>query len=215
MLAFLLMGMAGCASWRSGFQPPGLRASATALHLPAPPGAEDVYLLGLIDEQGRLKDWLVAGSTTPEAETLAVTGLRQLQFEAGSLEGASWPGVLGIHFVFRGGRLELEPQNPDLFRVSATRAPTDAVMRVYQRELLDRTPALLRDVPPQAAGRGRVVVQFWVDQTGTVRLPTVIATEDLKLARAALAAVAQWRFSVPMRKGRPSLAVFRQEIEFR
>jgi len=71
-------------------------------------------------------------------------------------------------------------------------------------------------VPGSKRG-GKVSVEFYIDETGRVRMPSVDletneAYEDLSAT--AIAAVGQWQFEPPTVKGRPVLVVAHQDFTF-
>lgn len=75
---------------------------------------------------------------------------------------------------------------------------------------LDHTPRPLMQVVPlypleaKIAGRtGRVLVEFVVDEAGAVVEPRAVESTDGRFNAAALRAVAQWRFEIGLRAGRP------------
>lgn len=86
---------------------------------------------------------------------------------------------------------------------------------------LDSTPDVLNLVvpvyPPELLAQnisGGVAVSFFIDETGAVR---AVATGDAthpEFAAAALAAVRQWTFTPPQRKGHPTRVLAVQEFNF-
>jgi TonB family protein len=61
-----------------------------------------------------------------------------------------------------------------------------------------------------------VTVEFYIDEQGNVRMAAVPRESAGDIyAAAAVAAVEQWRFEPPLRKGRPVLVLAQQEFNFR
>ena len=61
-----------------------------------------------------------------------------------------------------------------------------------------------------------VTVEFYIDEQGTVRMAAVPRESAGDVyAAAAVAAVEQWRFEPPLRKGEPVLVLAQQEFKFR
>lgn len=97
----------------------------------------------------------------------------------------------------------------------------DHTWRVTKREELDVEPrALVQPMPvfpaqARSTGQtGRVVVNFFVDAAGKVKVPTVeMATADIFVPNA-LAAIRQWRFAPPRRDGRPTFYAERWAFDF-
>ena len=88
-------------------------------------------------------------------------------------------------------------------------------------EKLDRAPAPVAGAAPayprewaDRGIKGRVVMQYYIDETGRVRMPTVVSADSPQLGWAAVAAVQGWRFQPPTRKGVPVLAKADQTFRF-
>jgi TonB family protein len=61
-----------------------------------------------------------------------------------------------------------------------------------------------------------VTVEFYIDEQGNVRMAAVPRTSaGDAYAAAAVAAVEQWRFEPPLRRGQPVLVLAQQEFNFR
>lgn len=98
----------------------------------------------------------------------------------------------------------------------------DQPPRVWMAEDLDREPkpivAPMPPFPESARGRfdgGRVVVEFFVDEEGQVRAPTVNYSSSEEFAAAALATLRQWRFETPRRHGQPAVSSMRWAFDFK
>ncbi|WP_438480503.1 TonB family protein [Oleiharenicola lentus] len=217
--AFLLLVLAftGCASVsQRGLENPHIETSSFSYDAGTYRGEAEVYVVAVVNAQGQLGDWLIAGSSDPAAEPVAEQVLRMLYFHPARWQGGRQAGPLGILLYLAGGQGVAASTVADALSVSMTPRPTDRMVRIFQLEQLDATPVLLKHVPPaRVEGRGAVTLQFWVDESGAVRLPSVVAGFDDGLSRAALDAVSQWKFSAPLKAGRPVTALFRQQFEFR
>ncbi|MBI2511111.1 MAG: energy transducer TonB [Opitutae bacterium] len=104
----------------------------------------------------------------------------------------------------------------------ATEAKADFKRRVLTREDLDAAPKLLVQPMPQpadvAGGRiesGRVVVDFFVDEDGRVRAPSIVEATAPELVEPTLLKMREWRFETPRRNGRPVLFAESWAIEFK
>lgn len=100
------------------------------------------------------------------------------------------------------------PLEPDLPATLAIGRDED--LKVLALEQLDRTPKVLRRVPPKypselrkAGVEGVVVVQFTVDSSGVVRDATAISSPNSDLAKLAEIAISNWAFEPGMRAGHP------------
>lgn len=61
---------------------------------------------------------------------------------------------------------------------------------------------------------GSVTVEFFIDETGRVRMPMVYEAQNDILAGLSLLAVEQWRFSPPSSRNQPVLVRVRQKFDF-
>ena len=87
---------------------------------------------------------------------------------------------------------------------------------------LDRIPTPTKIVRPdypaqieQLSHGGHVTVEFYIDQTGRVRMPSASSETNEVLAALAIRAVEQWRFEPPVARGRPALVQIRQDFNFK
>lgn len=93
--------------------------------------------------------------------------------------------------------------------------------RTFSLQELDAIPVPQKTVvpsyPPQVAehSQGVVRVNFYIDETGSVRVPIAQPDAPMELGNAAVAAVRQWKFSPPLRNGRPVLALVSQTFTFK
>ena len=62
---------------------------------------------------------------------------------------------------------------------------------------------------------GSVVLEFYIDETGRVRMPMVREAQHEILAGLTLLAVEQWRFTPPSSRNQPVLVRVRQKFDFR
>ncbi len=72
----------------------------------------------------------------------------------------------------------------------------------------ERLPAEPDDAPPPRI-RGMAEINFIVDETGRVRVPTIVEASDWDAALVALDAVQDWRFAPPQHEGQPVLVEVR------
>jgi TonB family protein len=59
-----------------------------------------------------------------------------------------------------------------------------------------------------------VAIDFYIDETGTVRMPAVSIKDDSELTALAVMALRQWKFEPPTRNGRPVLVKATQVFNF-
>lgn len=183
----------------------------------------DAQLAISVDEQGRLQDYLVIGYSRKEFADAAVAALKRWQFEPMRLRGEPHPVTqeLWITFESRGLAVVSETASEHIQRRIERLAPGLLAYRVYTLRELDRLPVPREVVAPvysQALAdrgiTGRVSVEFFIDETGRVRLPSVRESAHNELAVEAVVAVRRWRFDPPLRNGRPVLVRAIQDFNF-
>ena len=179
-------------------------------------------LLINVDADGRLGDWLVVSFTRPAFADEAVRALKQWRYRPARVDGQAVGCRFLLTFSFTAkGKLVLTEATGllDNFITGIIGLPTTRLL--CRPQDLDRPVAPLQTVAPldpaaftQSPAGGHVLVDFYIDQDGRPRLPVIVSsTEDL-YAKAAVNALAQWRFQPPTRTGRPVAMRVQQEFVF-
>lgn len=179
-------------------------------------------LLVTVRNDGELAEWLVTGYSALPFKDEAIAALKELTFEPANLRGEPIAArtELFLNFESRGMMVSTTAmENFDALSRSMVDI-SDAYKRVRFAEL-DRVPAVLHTVKPiyptDVAERGiagSVTVDFYIDEQGIVRMPSVIAAEPMILSEAAVQAIRQWKFEPPTRHGKPVLAQATQVFNF-
>jgi TonB family protein len=177
-----------------------------------------------IDASGKLADALVIGCSHPEFAASALTALRQWQFVPARAQGEAIFTVTQLDFHFRdktqAASVVTQPNPDNAERVEAkTRPESNLLVRFDELDCLPIpihlvSPAYSAEDAQRHAGK-KVVVRFYIDETGKVRLPTLAYADDLVTARQALAAVAEWRFIPPKYQNQPVITRTSQTFEFK
>ena len=68
---------------------------------------------------------------------------------------------------------------------------------------------------PAAKSEERVTLDFLIDEAGRVRMPALDRGENVVLAEAAAAALMEWQFAPPTRRGQPVIVRAKQEFVFK
>lgn len=173
-----------------------------------------------VTAEGKLSDWLVTGYTQKAFADAAAAAIQRWKYEPTMVNGHARASRADILFEFR------------LEGVAVMTLPSASMKHAFRQMLeeryayapsrlsdLDRIPTPVHVVSPVARIDGPprdVSVGFYIDEEGRVRMPAVEreSADDL-LAAAAVAAVEQWRFEPPLRKGRPVLVYANQEFTFK
>ena len=177
-----------------------------------------------IDVTGKLADALVVGCSHPEFAASALAALRQWQFEPAHVSGEAIFTVTQLDFHFRdrtqGASVVTQPSPDNVGQLQAKIRPESNLLVRFDE--LDCLPIPIHLVSPaysaedaqRHAGK-KVVVRFYIDETGRVRLPTLAYADDLVTARQALAAVAEWRFIPPKYQNQPVITRTSQTFVFK
>lgn len=173
-----------------------------------------------VDQDGNLKDCLITGYTMPEFADAALAALKRWRYRPAKANGNPTSSRSDLLFEFRNQGVSVQTLPGAMIR----RAYFDLLDGHYQylpsqlRDL-DRIPTPVQVVSPVVNSDDRVhtvTVEFYIDEQGSVRMAAVPREDAGNVyAAAAVAAVEQWRFEPPLRKGKPVLVLAQQEFNFR
>lgn len=172
-----------------------------------------------VDAEGKLSDWLLTGYTQEAFARAAVAAIQRWKYEPARVGGVRRASRASILFEFRNQGVVVQTLPGALVRQAfSSSLERHYEFRSFHLRDLDRIPTPVHVVSPIARHDGTsrsVTVEFYIDEAGQVRMPAVDreAADDL-LAAAAVAAVEQWRFDPPLRKGRAVLVYAQQEFNF-
>lgn len=175
-----------------------------------------------VDSDGQLTDSLVLSASHAELVKSCTEALTRWRFKPARLDGQPTAAHLELsinvsqeHAVISSVAIDTARR----FIEQLTGRPDD--IRLCRPDEMDR-PLLpvVRAAPPyggeaeKGETQGRVRVQFYVDQQGRVRLPSVPAESDSHLSALAVDAISRWQFEPPTRGGNPAVVAVVQEFEF-
>ncbi|AOS45066.1 Gram-negative bacterial tonB protein [Lacunisphaera limnophila] len=173
-----------------------------------------------VDAEGNLSDWLVTGYTQPAFAEAASAAIQRWKYEPTLVDGRARASRADILFEFRlEGVIVMTLPGASTKHAFRQILEERYAYRPVRLSELDRIPTPVHVVPPVARIDGpprTVTVGFYIDEEGRVRMPAVEreSADDL-LAAAAVAAVEQWRFEPPLRKGGRVLVYAYQEFTFK
>jgi TonB family protein len=181
----------------------------------------EARVLANIDADGRLTESMILGYTHKPFATSALAALAVWKFEPARINGEPVGTVADITFRFEvDGILLVERVGVPQYTPGDTYG-RDYTYHPHGLRSLDAIPTPLHVTQPiypkewiDQGLRGTIAIDFYIDETGTVRMPSVSATQNPLLAAAASAAVREWKFSPPQHKGRPVLAHCQQVFKF-
>jgi TonB family protein len=176
-----------------------------------------------VDSTGQLADHLVVGYTFPDFAEVAVAAVKRWRFEPALLGGEPVGSIVELTFHF-------ETKGPVVITQNIMEFLEARMVRMMQEGYsfhpclaakLDGMPTPVTRVTPvyskDLAGKGvkgAIKVEFYIDETGTVRLPSVSAADDAVLGSLAVNAVNQWKFTPPTSHGRAVLVKAVQVFDF-
>ncbi len=173
-----------------------------------------------VDAEGNLTDSLITAYTQPAFADVAHAALRRWQYQPATVNGRRQASRAHIIFEFRTEGVVVQTLPGSLVKQMFP-APYEEryLYRISRLRELDRIPTPVHVVTPSARLDGpprSVTVEFYIDEQGRVRMPAVDReSADDMLAAASVAAVEQWRFEPPLRRGRPVVVYAQQEFTFR
>ncbi len=173
-----------------------------------------------VDADGHLTDCLVICYTQEPFAQEVVSAIKRWTFEPARVHGHARIANTSLIFKFSsdytviveglgyGVESHFIPQLKDRYEYA-----------VCQLRDLDRIPTPVHVVQPLLPGLpdklSVVIVEFYIDEKGNVRIPSVSREDaDNIYAAAAVEAVEKWRFEPPLRHGRPVLVAAKQEFRF-
>jgi TonB family protein len=180
-----------------------------------------------VDDAGRLTDYLVTAYSHPAFADSAVAALKKWTFEPAMFHGFPRNSKTDLTFRFQVEGVVVVTMTSLSYAemLNLKLAPGSMAYRACSLSELDRIPNPTKIVNPvyqnklaQSSRGGHVLVGFYIDELGHVRMPSVSretneANEEL--AAIAVMAVEQWQFDPPTSRGRPVLVAAQQDIHFK
>jgi len=181
-----------------------------------------VRLMLDVDATGKLVDLLVTSASQTSFAVEAERVARLWKFEPTVEQGRPIGTLVGVTFNFEvSGVIVTELKYDGASRLAALAGPEKPDYEAVELKQLDRIPTPVKlvspDYPQEWANRGitgRIVVDFYIDETGKARMASCPAGTDPRLAGIALTAVRHWEFTPPTLKGQPVLVRAQQVFQF-
>lgn len=169
----------------------------------------EVRLMLEVDPNGDLTDCLITLFTRKEFAYEARKAVDAWRFVPARIGGAAVSSVTPLTIVFQSnGALAVVRQTEALSRgdLHYDYAPCPARDLDHAPEVLKRVSPVYSSQLRDEGVRGRVLLDFYIDETGTVRFPIAREPVDPRLAGLAVQALKGWVFEKPTRGGVPMLA---------
>jgi TonB family protein len=173
-----------------------------------------------INDKGVIIDTLPLAYTHKPFLTATLDALKKWKYEPGRIDNVPVNTLCEITVRFEVSGILVFDRTP-VNMPHQDIAGEEYVYRVHGVRTLDRIPTPLHITQPVypkdwiAQGlRGKVTVDFYVDETGAIRMPSVGASDHPLLAASVVQAVSEWRFTPPTRRGQPVLVRCQQVFNF-
>ena len=183
----------------------------------------DLRMVIDINEDGTIADWLVIRAYHKDFEDAIRRVIDDWTFHPATQDGKPIPIVMELMFNFsKRGTSLVEGNLTDLYLSRLPSMHQDyAPVRGFRE--LDKLPEPVKIVRPGLNPEipknqriGRVVVGFYIDETGKVRIPIIEKYEGHRaIADAAYNAILQWEFKPPTVKGKPVCVRVEQPFQFK
>lgn len=229
MNRFLLVALAGAlTATGASAQRQSLRLAKTAMPIFPQTQLEAGVVEGnariaiSVDETGQLTDSLAVAYSHRDFARAALRALPDWRFEPMRLDGAPVPSQVDLNFDFKaqGVVLSMDASNVMNFLIGTRFNPQAYAPATIDQ--LDRIPVPINVVRPRyptdladRGVQGRAVVEFYIDESGAVRMPAVVEADFAELGDLSGDAVRQWTFEPPTRHGKPIVTRVRQTFHFR
>lgn len=174
-----------------------------------------------VDETGRLTEWLVLAFSDRAFADAALAALRQWRFEPARRADGPVSARSELTFNFEAHGVVISHTVSSFMQAYLRRLERHYAYAPCARAEIDQPPALANFVPP-AYGKdmarrgiaGSVTVEFYIDETGAVRLPAIVASDHDDLSALTVDALRHWKFAPPTRNGHPVLVKVQQRFDF-
>lgn len=171
----------------------------------------------LVDADGKPLDFFVTSETDSAFGRALVEKLEKLDYQPATLRGAPIPARCGFTYEFQaGGTTGMNAIDAGESR-SARGKPKPVRTAVSESKLDHRLEITAGTVPtlPPGIGAGKpvkVLVSFFVDESGQVRVPNVESAPAPELVAPLIAALSTWTFKPPTAGGKPAIVFVTRPI---
>ncbi len=175
----------------------------------------------IVDERGQARDFVVAAASHKEFGKSAIEAINKWRFNPLLVEGKPQTSRVKVEVNFEHIGVSKEQVNiidEAILRSGRNSLLFDSISNLGQ---LDSELKLLNSVTPvypesmkKAEKSGYVIVDFFIDPAGNVKASGIRRATNDEFAIAALAAIKEWKFEPPMKRGRPTYARVNQQFNF-
>lgn len=183
----------------------------------------EAWVMISVDANGQLLDALPTRYTHEAFATEVLRVLRAWRYEPARLDGKPIAVRVELQFSFQasGAIVSMDAATAVRSMLAFAESPT-YVRRLCPPEELDQRPVPVRQVAPHYPGNAAAsgadqetaVLDFIIDEQGKPRMPVLVNSPGAEFANQAAAALQQWEFSPPTRRGRPVAVRVQQAFIF-
>jgi TonB family protein len=173
------------------------------------------------DSNGKLTEWLVVAYSHPELAREAVDSIKRWKFVPARLRGEPVGTTIEVYFDFEAKGVVVSTTNMDLLAMAQIFGGKRNAYEPCSLRELDRIPTPLIAIAPQypvelanKGVKGKVTVDFYIDEMGMARMPSVSSHDNSELTALSIEALRQWKFEPPSRNGKPVLVRATQVFSF-
>ncbi|HEY4300593.1 MAG TPA: energy transducer TonB [Candidatus Didemnitutus sp.] len=181
-----------------------------------------VELVVDIGADGTPTDWLVLAYTEPRLARACTDSLPSWRFRPARIDGVAVPSQSEFTVNFTVSGVVLTSNMGDEMLLRSIRDSDDHLtVLTCSPTKLDRAPVRTAGGSPTYAAQaallgvqGKVTVHFYIDENGTVRMPSVDPDAHPYLAKQALDAILSWKFEPPTSRRQPVLIAAEEQFKF-
>ena len=183
----------------------------------------EAWVIMTVDATGKLTDALPTRYTHEAFATEVLRVLRQWKYEPAKLDGEPIAVRIELQFSFRASGAIVSLDSSSTLRALLPFAEHPRfINRLCPPTELDRTPEPVRRVSPRQPAsvaqkpsvEETAVLDFIIDEKGLPRMPVLVNSPGAEFANQAAAALEQWQFSPPTRRGVPVSVRVQQAFVF-
>ena len=174
-----------------------------------------------VDRTGQLTDVFMESYSHPEFGRLADNYIRKWAFKPAKLNGEPISSIKPVNFYFDDKRGVFSMGSPEAMASHFFVGNNREAKRIYGVQELDKQLEALEITQPlyplefkYSGIDGTATIMFYVDETGSVRMPYTTEYSHRSFGQTALGAVRKWKFKPPMVKGKPVSILVRQTFQF-
>ena len=176
-----------------------------------------------IDAEGKLADILVIRYTREEFATATVNALKKWRFTPAIRNGVPVTAQTELTFHFENTGMVVVDDVSSIVETFLHGNMRNTIITYKPATLqeLDRIPTPISATAPRY-GRdlsekgihGSVLVEFFIDENGAIRMPAVLKADHPELASLAIDAITTWKFEPPLCRRQPVLVRAQQVFKF-